>query len=179
MTRHIALLRGINLGSNRRVSMSELRELLAGRGYEGVATYVQSGNVVLSTNDAPAKVASDMEKAMAEAFGQDIEVVVRTRDELAGAIERNPFPHAVEQPKYFQVSFFSGEPDPAAVARLTAEDWGDDELAFDGREAYAYYAHGMQKSKLGRRLTSAKLGVTATARNWNTVTKMLQLADAE
>jgi uncharacterized protein (DUF1697 family) len=179
VTRHIALLRGINIASNRRVSMPELRDLLAEHGYEGVATYVQSGNVVLTAEGRPETVARDLEKAMADAFGQEIEVVARTREELADAIERNPFSHAVKQPRYFQVTFLSGQPDADAVAKLTAEDWGDDELAFDGREAYAYYADGMQKSKLARRLTAAKLGATATARNWNTVTKMLELADAE
>lgn len=176
MARHIALLRGINVGGNRRVSMPELRELLAERGYEGVATYVQSGNVALTADGSPEQIARDLEKTMADGLGQEIDVVVRTRDELADAIERNPLPDGPSAPKYFQVSFLSGEPDADAAAEIAAGDWGSDQIAFDGREVYAFYADGMRNSKLARQLTDARLGVTATARNWNTVTKMLELA---
>lgn len=157
--------------------MPDLRALLADRGYEGVATYVQSGNVALTAKGGSARVASDLEKVLADGLGQEIEVVARTRDELAKAIDRNPFPHATEQPKYFQVTFFSGKPDAAKAEELAAGDWGGDELAFEGSEAYAYYSDGMRNSKLARRLTDADFGVTATARNWNTVLKMLELAD--
>lgn len=104
--------------------------------------------------------------------------MVRTRDELADAIESNPLPDGPRVPKHFQVSFLAATARPEVVATLRSADWGDDQIAFRGREIYAFYAGGMQKSRLARRLAGAQLGVTATARNWNTVTRLLELADS-
>ena len=102
---------------------------------------------------------------------------MRTRDELAAAIEANPFP-VPEDPKKLHVTFLAGEPDAGAVKQLEAADVGDDRIAFEGREIYIAYANGMGRSELAKQLGRAKLGVTATDRNWNTVTKLLEMADA-
>ena len=91
MTRQIVLLRGINLGSRNRIAMPELREALAGAGFEDVQTYLQSGNVVLSSDASPEQVAREAERQIAKRFGLDIAVVVRTRDELR-AIEARRIP---------------------------------------------------------------------------------------
>ena len=90
MAKHIALLRGINLGPSRRVAMADLRELCSELGHEHVRTYVQSGNVVLTSKAKPERVARDLERAIADKLGVETDVIVRTRDELAGVIERNP-----------------------------------------------------------------------------------------
>ena len=177
MPRHIALLRGINLGPNRRVAMADLRALCEKLGYEGVRTYVNSGNVVLTGKGSPRKVEREMEKAIAADLGVETDVVVRTRDELADVIERNPLPDAAEQPKWFQVSFLSGEPDKGFVRGLEATDFAPEQFAVSGREIYAWHPDGMQRSKLARALGDKRLGVVATARNWNTVTKLLEMAD--
>ena len=177
MGRQIALLRGINLGSHNRVSMPELREALAAAGYEGVATLVQSGNVVLSSSKKPATVEREISKLVAAELGVDCPVVVRTRDEIADVIERNPIPDGPSTPKLFQVTFFAEEPDAARVKELLARDFGDERIDVIGREAYAWHPGGIQKSKLARELGKGLRG-DGTARNWNTVTKLLALADS-
>src|SRR5690348_234259 len=104
--RVVALLRGINLGPNRRVPMPALRELLGAAGFEGVRTYVQSGNVVLSGKGSPRSVARRIEELIAEEFGFEVPVVVRTRDELADVVARDPLGDVVANPKLYQVTFF-------------------------------------------------------------------------
>jgi uncharacterized protein (DUF1697 family) len=177
MARHIALLRGINLGSRNRVPMPELRELLATNGYEDPKTLVQSGNVVLSSRKRPDTVARDLQALVAERFGIDVPVVVRSRDELAAVIEANPLDEAIADPKRFQVSFLSAAPEASVVESLESADVAPEQIAVRGREIYAWHAGGIQRSPAAKLLTDAKLGVTATARNWNTVTKLLELAD--
>jgi uncharacterized protein (DUF1697 family) len=174
----IAFLRGINVGSHRRVSMPDLRKLLSDAGYENVQTLLQSGNIVLSSSLDPAALADELHERILSGLEVDTEVVVRTRDELADAIERNPLPEAVAKPKFFQVTFLSGAPDPAVLEELLAADYAPEKLAATERELYAWHPDGMHKSKLARLLSNKKLGVTATARNWNTVTKLLEMADA-
>ena len=179
MARHIALLRGINLGSRNRVPMPELRELLAANGYDDPRTLVQSGNVVLSSRKRPDTVARDLEALIAERFGIEVPVVVRSRDELAAVIEANPLDEAVADPKRFQVSFLSAAPEASVMESLESADVAPEQIAVRGKEIYAWHAGGIQRSPAAKLLTDAKLGVTATARNWNTVTKLLELADEQ
>jgi uncharacterized protein (DUF1697 family) len=177
MPRHIALLRGINLGAHNRVSMPELRELLAGHGHEDVQTLVQSGNVVLTSSLSPARLERELQRQIAEGLGVDTPVVVRTRDELAEVIARDPFGELVDNPKLYQVTFFAAEP-PAEVARELAEaDIAPERALLSGRELYTWYPNGIGRSKVDRLRTMKRLG-TGTARNWNTVTKLLELADS-
>jgi uncharacterized protein (DUF1697 family) len=177
MARQIALLRGINLGSRNRVSMPDLRAALGSAGYEDVATLVQSGNIVLTSPKQPKTLEREISKLVEDEFGVDCATVVRTRDELEGVIERNPIPDGPSTPKLFQVTFFSGEPDAARIAVLTEQDFGNERLVVIGREAYAWHPDGIQKSKLARELGKGLRG-DGTARNWNTVTKLLELADS-
>jgi uncharacterized protein (DUF1697 family) len=173
----IALLRGINIGSRRRVSMPELRALLEALGYGDVRTLVQSGNVVFTSRAAPATLERKLEKEIEKQLGVDPKVVVRTRDELAAAIDANPFPDTANAAKNLHVTFLAGEPDAEARETLEATDFGDDRLAFHGREIYIAYEDGMGRSELAKQLGRAKLGVAATDRNWNTVTKLMEMAD--
>jgi uncharacterized protein (DUF1697 family) len=177
MARQIALLRGINLGSRNRVSMPDLRAALETAGYEDVATLVQSGNIVLSSSKQPRTLEREISALVLEEFDVTAATVVRTRDELQGVIERNPIPDGPSIPKLFQVTFFSDEPDAAAVETLLARDFGAERVEVIGREVYAWHPEGIQKSKLARALGNG-LGAGGTARNWNSVTKLLELADA-
>ncbi len=176
MPRQIALLRGINLASRNRVSMPDLRKALGEAGYEDVATLVQSGNIVLTSSRKPATLEREITKLVKDEFGVDAATVVRTRDELAGVIERNPIPDGPSIPKLFQVTFFAAEPDAEQVAALLEQDFGDERIEVIGREAYAWHPGGIHKSKLARELGKGLRG-DGTARNWNTVTKLLALAD--
>jgi uncharacterized protein (DUF1697 family) len=176
MPRQIALLRGINLGARNRVSMPELRELLTGLGHEDVQTLLQSGNVVLTSEETGGQLEQALEQAIAGELGVESRVVVRTARELAGVVKRNPLADVADDPKRYQVSFLSAKPEAAVVRALKAADVAPEQVAVHGREIYAWHAEGIQRSPLAKLLTDRKLGVTATARNWSTVTKLLELA---
>src|SRR5215468_8776376 len=118
MTTFVVLLRGVNLASRNRVSMAGLRELLAEAGFDGVRTYLQSGNVVLRSAAAAEAVARECERQIAEGFGLDIAVVVRTNAQLAAVVRRNPLAEVATEPKRYLVSFLAAKPDPAAVERI-------------------------------------------------------------
>jgi uncharacterized protein (DUF1697 family) len=177
MTRYVALLRGINVGGNKKVPMAQLRKLLEGLGYTDVATLLQSGNAVFSAKEkSPAKVVKQLETAIAQEFGFEVSVIIRTRDELAAVIQANPLPGAEDAPSQFTVTFLSDVPDRKRLKELDPQAYLPDEFQVVGREIYARFPHGMGRSKLALLLSTPRLGVTPTARNWNTVTKLLELA---
>jgi uncharacterized protein (DUF1697 family) len=117
-----------------------------------------------------------LERAIAEALGVESKVVVRTTRELAGVVKRDPFGDVADDPKRYQVSFLSAKPEADVVRALEAADVAPERVAVSGREIYAWHPDGIQRSPLVKLLTDKKLGVTATARNWSTVTKLLELA---
>ncbi|WP_309889735.1 DUF1697 domain-containing protein [Archangium sp.] len=178
MARYVALLRGINVGGNKKVPMAQLRELLEGLGYTDVATLLQSGNAVFTSKErSPARLVKQLETAIAQEFGFEVSVIVRTRDELAAAIQANPLPGAEEAPSQFLVTFLSDVPDPKLLQMIDPAAYLPDEFRVVGREIYARFPNGIRDSKLATVLGKARLGVTPTARNWSTVTKLLELAD--
>lgn len=179
MARLIVLLRGVNIGARNRVSIPELREALESAGYDDVRTYLQSGNVVLTSTAPAKKVARDCEQVIADRFGLEIDVVVRTRNELAKVVERNPLGRKAKNPKRYQVSFLESKPAPKLVRELEDVAVAREEVVSIGREIYAWHPGGVARSKLWALLAGRSLGVTATARNWTTVTKLLELADAD
>ena len=149
--RQIVLLRGINIGPRNRIAMPRLREVLSDAGFADVATYVQSGNVVL-TSDAPsARLGAECEHLITEAFALEIDVVVRTRDELAEVVAGNPLAEVALDPKRYQVSFLSEEPHPDVVQQLGAFAAGDERLVAIGRELYAWHPDGVARSRLWAR----------------------------
>ena len=176
MARQIVLLRGVNLGSRNRVAMPKLREVLTEAGFKDVETYLQSGNVVLTSKATPKRLAHKCERLIADQFGLDVDVVVRTHDELAEIVRRNPLEKVAKDPKRYQVSFLAAEPDPGEVSRLVAAAVAPEKLVHIGRELYAWHPNGVGRSKLAALLTRPGVGVTATARNWTTVTKLLEMA---
>src|SRR5690348_15926441 len=177
MPRQIALLRGINIRARNRISMSELRHSLSEAGFHDAQTYVQSGNVVMSSDLPPARLARELERLIAKRFSLEIRVVVRTRDELAKVVKRNPLGDVVDDPKRYQVSFLSDKPGRAMVERLNEVAAPTERFEVVGREVYAWHPDGVARSKLWALLAGKGLGVTATARNWTTVTQVLVLAD--
>jgi uncharacterized protein (DUF1697 family) len=177
MSTQIALLRGINVGSHNRIPMVDLRSLLADVGYPDARTLVQSGNIVLSAKLAPDKLAAELERAIADGFGVQTPVVVRTREELAAVVALDPLGDVAEEHKLYQVSFLSAEPDPQAVAKIAQEDFTPERFVHVGREIYAWHPGGIHNSRLARMLSDKRLGVVATARNWKTTTKLLDMAD--
>jgi uncharacterized protein (DUF1697 family) len=173
----IVLLRGINIGAKRRVAMPALRELLSEGGFHDVRTYVQSGNVVLVSDKSPEHVGRESERLISDAFRFDVDVVVRTRDELAEVVARNPLGDVVTEPKRYQVSFLSAELDPERVDAIAALAAEPERFVASGREIYVWHPEGVARSKLWNKLAGQGLGVVATARNWTTVTTLMAMAD--
>jgi uncharacterized protein (DUF1697 family) len=175
--RRVLLLRGINLGPNRRVPMAELRELLAGAGFDDVRTYVQSGNVVVSSDEPPVELERRVERLLAERFGFEVAVLARTRQELAAVVDRNPLADVATEPKRYQVSFLDAELPDGVAEQLAAAAAPAERFVCNGRELYAWHPEGVARSKLWNQLAGSGLGVKATARNWKTVETLLGMAD--
>lgn len=172
----VLLLRGVNLGPTRRLPMADLRALLREAGHGDVRTYLQSGNVVLDADsDSPEPVAKSVSALIAKHFGFEVPIVARTAKELAAVVDRNPLGAIADDPKRYQVSFLSGRLSREVARRLTAAAVPPELVAIDEREIYAWHPNGIARSKLWSAV-SGRLGVTATARNWATVTTLLELA---
>ena len=177
MTRQALLLRGVNIGPRNRVPMAELRAALEDAGFEDVKTYLQSGNVVLSNKAKPEQTARKVERLIQERFGLDIAVVARTDGQLARVVARNPLGDVAKDPKRYQVSFLDGPLPATSKQKLEEARVESERFVVHGREIYAWHPAGVARSKLWAELAGRGLGVTATARNWTTVTALLALVD--
>ena len=174
----VSMLRGINVGGHNKISMSELRTLYEFLGLQDPKTYVQSGNVVFRTKERNvAAVAKRIEDAIERRFGFRVDVVVRTPSELRDVIARNPFAkrRAVDPGKLL-VTFLASQPSAEARDQVLKIKTAPEELHIDGCEVYIYFPDGMGRSKLAWPTIGKKLGTTGTGRNWNSVTKLLEIA---
>lgn len=158
--------------------MPALREALSAAGFDEVRTYLQSGNAVVGTKLAGEKLVRACERLILDQFGLRIDVVVRSRDELAAVVECNPLKDVAENPKRYQVTFLSAPVEREVVDKLQAAADSSERLVADGLELYAWHPKGVARSKLWGALAGKGLGVKATARNWTTVTSLLEMADA-
>ena len=175
MSISIVLLRGINLGSANRVAMPALRAELAEAGFEHVRTYVQSGNIVLDSDLEPDQLAETVSRLLAERFGLVAAVVTRTAEQLAQVVAANPFSEeAAENPKALQVTFRRDQVTPEIVTALEARATPGEKVAGNGREIYSWHPDGIARSKLAFAITPRDS--PATARNWGTVTALLEMA---
>jgi uncharacterized protein (DUF1697 family) len=169
MTQFIGFIRGINVGGNNMLPMATLKSACESAGLTDVSTFLQSGNVIFrSTKKDPAPL-------IKKALDLDVKVIVRSVDELRKVIEKNPF-GSDRNPSALIVVFLDGTPSKEAQAALLAAHKGPEEIHFAGRELFIYYGEGMGRSKLTNAVIERKLGLSGTARNWNTVTKLLELA---
>lgn len=176
-TRLVALLRGINVGRAKRVSMAELRTLLADLGYTNISTYLQSGNAVLACSPAAARTAaSDIEEGVSRELGVSAKVVIRTAGEFAAAVARAPLLDLMSDPARYLVGFLDGDPDPEGVRTLTASDVAPDQIRVIGRDIYLWCPDGVLASPFSKTPWDRVLGVSVTMRNWNTVTRLVDLA---
>jgi uncharacterized protein (DUF1697 family) len=164
--------------------MADLRAAVSSLGYEGVSTYIQSGNVLFSTAE-PAAATTALEAAIgaevARSFGMTVGIVVVSKEQLAEVISHNPYPDE-PNPKYVHAVFMSAEPDQAHLDRLAAVQagvvaakGGRDSLTVIGRTMYLHTPDGFGTSELAKALT--RLPSSGTARNWSTTTKLLELCE--
>ena len=162
MPTFIALIRGINVGGHKKLSMADLKSICESLGFTNVRTLLNSGNVVFE-----AKKKSDA-KNLQDAI--EPRVIFRTPEELEQALARNPFPLDGRNPSSLVIVFLEGEPSGAL-------DYdGPEEIRLDGSHLYVHYGEGMGTSKLTNTLIERQLKVAGTARNWNTVNKLLAAA---
>lgn len=172
MTAYAALLRGINVGGNNKVPMPRLKALFEELGHADVVTYIQSGNVVFRAKRADAGA---IERRITEVFGFDMAVVLRTGAELAAAASGNPFLVRGAETKPLYVVFLDRKPSAGAVAELDPDRSPGDRFSVNGREVYLDLATGAGRTKLNLDYLERRLKVKGTARNWNTVLKLVEL----
>jgi uncharacterized protein (DUF1697 family) len=188
MASHVALLRGINVGGRNKVPMAELRDVVTSLGHTGVSTYIQSGNVLFTTDERdPGKLASDLEAAITGSFGVNSSVVILTRADLAGILDRNPY-LTEPNPKLVHVVFLNGELPESLLDRIKAAEsavaakGSRDTVTVIGPALYLHTPDGFGTSELSQVLFRIigppdKAKVAATARNWGTSTKLLALCE--
>jgi uncharacterized protein (DUF1697 family) len=176
MPRHVVLLRGINLVRHNRIAMPELRQALTAAGFGDVATYVASGNVVVTSRASASGVAKQINRIIKERFGFDVTVLVRSAEDLAEVVRRNPLGKVAVDPKRHLVTFLSADLPPDVVARMHAVAGPRELFALAGREVYSWHPEGVGRSPLWERLAGKIPGISATSRNWSTVTALLAMA---
>ncbi|MFJ6510095.1 DUF1697 domain-containing protein [Streptomyces sp. NPDC091406] len=177
-TMYAALLRGINVGGSKRVPMPELRTVLAELGHTAIATHLQSGNAVFrSDSDDEDALAAGLEHALHQRFGFAVDCLVRDAGYLAAVAEACPFPAASLEGKQLHVIYFDRPVDTSRFADLEAEAFLPEEFRLGDRCLYLYAPDGLGRSKLAVALGRPRhvKGLTATARNWNTVAKLVEM----
>jgi uncharacterized protein (DUF1697 family) len=179
MAAFVSFVRAINVGGRNRLAMSDLRAAHEAIGCTTVSTLLQSGNAVFTSSKTAAALEKAIAKQLIAKHDLDVVVVVRSAKELAAAIDANPFPaQAQKEPSAFVVMFLTNAPSRDAIKEFEGINVGPEKKTVKGREAYIHYGAGMGTSKLTNALIERVLGARGTARNWNTVTKLLALTDA-
>lgn len=170
MTRFVALLRGVNVGGHRKVSMSELREHCRELGFEDVASYIQSGNLVLRAQGGAKDVAGQIERAVDARFGFAVDVLARTTGQWSAHVAANPFPEASQEEPNRVILLLSKKP-PAthALDTLRRLAKAGERLEATRGAIWIHYAGGMGRSGLAGAPIDRAIGSPVTARNWNTV----------
>jgi uncharacterized protein (DUF1697 family) len=170
-----ALLRGVNVGG-KRLDMARLRQLLSGMGFEGVQTYLQSGNAVFGAPDgAGSGLAENLETAIEAEFGFGCRVIIRDSDQLAVCMSEDPLLAFAIDPARHLVGFLSGPPDAKRAAALLSADYGEDRLHIGRDHIYMWCPNGVSKSPFFKINFDRELRVAVTARNWRTVTKLASM----
>jgi len=175
---YLALLRGINVSGKKIIKMEDLRKLMESLGHTNVKTYIQSGNVIFSSNEkAKDELARTIEAAIEKQYGFDVSVFVVDKEAVEIAIDNNPFAEGrVEEPAGFKklyVTFLSDVPSEENMEKLREAPIGDDRIAFASDILYFKLESKVSDSKLSNALIEGKLKIRATTRNWNTTLKLL------
>lgn len=156
--------------------MAELRALMSGAGFGEVATYLQSGNIVLSSRASPDRVAAKVKQVIAARLGLDLVVLARSGAEISEVVRRNPLVGIATNPRRYLVTFLARELPPRFADDL-ASVANQEPFAIIGREVYSWHPDGVGRTPLWERLASRSLGIDATSRNWTTVTALLAMAE--
>lgn len=179
MTTFVSLFRGINVGGRNMIRMKELKEYYETLGFHDVITFIQSGNVICTTDDTDVtQLAKRIEDGVVQRFGFRVGVIVRTSEEFRESIANNPFQNEHEkESKWILVLFLATPPERTAVEALQKAYTGPEEFSVIGQDMYIYYPNGIGRSKFTLPLIEKKLKTSGTGRNWNTVLQLQQLLD--
>lgn len=175
MNRKIAILRGINVGGKRKILMAELRTLCESIGLENVVTYIQSGNIIFTSELQNEELENKIEKAITDKYGFDVPVIVRTSAALQDCVAKNPF--AVEHDiEHLHLTFLKEKPTTENIEKMESIDSGADEFHIIEQDVFLFCAGKYHQSKLTNNFFEKKLKVGATTRNWKTVLKLVELS---
>jgi uncharacterized protein (DUF1697 family) len=176
----VALMRGINVGSTRKLPMAELRTLVVKNGLQRPETYIQSGNLIVDADIAADEVRALLERTIAKRFGLRIDVIVRPAERWRRFLVGNPFAgDAAVAPKMLHLYLSRDPPKPSAVTELEQKAQAGERMALAAGALWIDYgAAGAGKSKLTPLVLDKACGSPATGRNWNTVLKIGEMIDA-
>jgi uncharacterized protein (DUF1697 family) len=169
---YAVFLRGVNLGPNNKISMPALRQMAEDLGYTDVATYINSGNLIISSPKKAAAVEREISKAIKDTFGRSIDVAVRTPAQLKKIVAENPYPDG--NPSQVTVAFLTKAPAKDAKDKVAAVAKDYEPFMFAGQEVYVHYSQGIGRSKLAERFSDI-IGVSSTVRNIRTIEKVVTL----
>ena len=174
--KYVAFLRGINVGGHNKIKMVTLREMFAALGYKNVKTYINSGNVIFETIEADDNaLAAKIERAIQTEFSLNIKVMVRTISEIEGIIKNNPFVGQFTNDKDLHVLFLDEELPKEKRELLLSNNTDNEQFTVRNREIFCLLRVSVLDSLLGKDYIGKKLKTPATARNWRTVKKILEL----
>jgi uncharacterized protein (DUF1697 family) len=174
MTTRIALLRGINVGRNKRIAMADLRAMLESLGYQDVRTLLQSGNAIfVAGKGKDATLEQEISAAIKATFGMEVAVLVRTAAEVAAVVDSNPFVAQGADSSELHATFVAAPPPAAKVAAVDREACAPDEFAVGDRVIYLRLRNGVMGSRLPD--FDKVLGIRTTTRNWNTTTRLREM----
>ncbi|WP_413997861.1 DUF1697 domain-containing protein [Flavobacterium sp. W1B] len=177
MKTHLALLRGINVSGHNMIKMDALQKALEKAGFKDVKTYIQSGNVFVSTpEENPAAVGFHIKQEIFKTFGHDVPVVVIAKEDLLACLKNNPFLKEQEvDTKKLYVAFVSTVLNDQSIHDLKMSSVKPDEVHIDSSRIFIKYAFSAGKTRLDQKYIEKKLNLTATIRNWNTVSNLLKM----
>ena len=178
MATHLALLRGINVSGHNMMKMEALKTMLESLGFQNIRTYLQSGNVFVDSDEEASKVGFTIKQEIFKVFGHEVPVVMITKEDLESCFSNNPFLKGKDiDTKKLYVAFISTKLKKENINDLKISQFKPDEATIDGNRIFIKYAVGAGKTRFDQKYIEKKLNVTATIRNWNTVTNLLKMYD--
>lgn len=178
MTAYVALLRGINVGGHHKVPMAELRAAFEAFGLEAVSTYIQSGNVAFRSEATEADLTPALVEVIRDRFSFEVPVILRDASELAEVATAHLLADRADDPRFLHVVFLAEPPTAEAIRSFDLERFAPDDVVVRGRDAFVAYPEGSARSKLTIDVIERALGTSGTGRNWRTVQKLVELANA-
>ncbi|MFH6967273.1 DUF1697 domain-containing protein [Flavobacterium sp. FlaQc-28] len=176
MTTHLVLLRGINVSGHNMMKMDALKTMLENIGFQNIRTYLQSGNVFVDSEEDASKVGFMIKQEIFRVFGHEVPTIVITKEDLELCFKNSPFLKEKDiDTKKLYVAFVSAQLKKENINDLKISQFKPDEASIDGNRIFIKYAVGAGKTRFDQKYIEKKLNVTATIRNWNTVTNLLAM----